>query len=93
MLQFENKYMSNYLELTQLSDGTIVLRRSDDHENPIVKIEFSRESKEFLDGQELVLAKEMIRAGIESVSGNAIDFDDFFDNQKKSLRKKPVTLH
>jgi hypothetical protein len=93
MLQFENKYMSNYLELTQLSDGTIVLRRSDDHENPIVKIEFSRESKEFLDGQELVLAKEMIRAGIESVSGNAIDFDDFFDNQKKSLRKKPVILH
>ena len=33
--------MSNYLELTQLPDGTIVLRRSDDHENPIVKIEFS----------------------------------------------------
>jgi hypothetical protein len=37
--------MSNYLELTQLPDGTIVLRRSDDHENPIVKIEFSGESK------------------------------------------------
>jgi hypothetical protein len=85
--------MSNYLELTQLPDGTIVLRRSDDHENPIVKIEFSRESKEFLDGQELVVAKEMIRAGIESVSGNAIDFDDFFDSQKKSFRKKPVILH
>ena len=24
---------------------------------------------------------------------NSIDFDDFFDSQKKSLRKKPVTLH
>ena len=64
--------MSNYLELTQLPDGTIVLRRSDDHEHPIVKIEFS---------------------GIESVSGNAIDFDDFFDSKQKSLRKKPITLH
>ena len=85
--------MSNYLELTQLQDGTIVLRRSDDHENPIVKIEFSDESKEFLNGEELSVAKEMIRAGIESVSGNSIDFDDFFDSQKKSLRKKPVTLH
>ena len=85
--------MSNYLELTQLQDGTIVLRRSDDHENPIVKIEFSAESKEFLSGEELSVAKEMIRAGIESVSGNSIDFDDFFDSQKKSLRKKPVTLH
>ena len=70
--------MSNHLELTQLPDGTIVLRRSDDHENPIVKIEFSGESKEFLNGAELSVAKEMIRAGIESVSGNAIDFDDFF---------------
>jgi len=85
--------MSNYLELTQLSDGTIVLRRSDDHENPIVKIEFSGESKEFLHGAELSVAKEMIRAGIESVSGNAIDFDDFFDSEKNSLRKKSVVLH
>ena len=48
--------MSNYLELTQLQDGTIVLRRSDDHENPIVKIEFSGESKEFLNGEELSVA-------------------------------------
>ena len=31
--------MANYLELAQLPDGTIVLRRSDDHKNPIVKIE------------------------------------------------------
>ena len=85
--------MSNYLELAQLPDGSIVLRRSDDHDNPIVKIDFSSESKEFLQGQELSVAKEMIRAGIESVSGNSIDFDDFFDSQKKSLRKKPVTLH
>ena len=45
--------MSNYLELTQLPDGTIVLRRSDDHENPIVKIEFGKESKDFLNGEEL----------------------------------------
>ena len=30
--------MANYLELAQLPDGTIVLRRSDDHKNPIVKI-------------------------------------------------------
>ena len=85
--------MSNYLELTQLPDGSIVLRKSDDHENPIVKIEFSSESKEFLNGTELAVAKEMIRAGIESVSGNSIDFEDFFDNKKNSFRKKPVVLH
>ena len=49
--------MTNYLELAQLPDGSIVLRRSDDKENPIVKIEFSKESKDFLKGQELSVAK------------------------------------
>jgi|TARA_B100000768_G_scaffold94975_1_gene88766 hypothetical protein len=87
------KNMSNYLELAQLPDGSIVLRRSDDHENPIVKIDFSKESKEFLQGQELTVAKEMIRAGIESVSGNVNDVDEFFESQKENLAKKPVILH
>ena len=85
--------MSNYLELAQLPDGTIVLRRSDDHDNPIVKIEFSGESKDFLQGQELNVAKEMIRAGIESVSGNVTEFDDFLESQKGNSMKKPVILH
>ena len=85
--------MSNYLELTQLPDGTIVLRRSDDHENPIVKIEFGKESKDFLNGDELAVAKEMIRAGIESVSGNVIDFDEFFDSKMQRVSKKSVTVH
>ena len=85
--------MSNYLELAQLPDGSIVLRRSDDHDNPIVKIEFSRESKDFLQGQELTVAKEMIRAGIESVSGNVSDLDDFFDKQIESFSKKQTIVH
>jgi len=46
-VQEKVKIMSNYLELTQLSDGTIVLRRADDHDNPIVKIEFGTESRDF----------------------------------------------
>ena len=85
--------MSNYLELAQLPDGTIVLRRSDDHDNPIVKIDFSGESKDFLQGHELNIAKEMIRAGIESVSGNVTDLDDFLESQKGNSMKKPVILH
>ena len=87
--------MNNYLELAQLSDGTIVLRRSDDKENPLVKIKFSGESKQLLQGQELHIAKEMIRAGIESISGNVSvsDFDEFFDSQLDNIKKKEVTLH
>ena len=87
------KETSNYLELAQLSDGSIVLRRSDDHDNPIVKIEFSKESKDFLQGQELTVAKEMIRAGIESVSGNVSDLDDFFDQQRENFSKKQTIIH
>ena len=90
------KYMketSNYLELAQLPDGSIVLRRSDYHDNPIVKIEFSKESKDFLQGQELTVAKEMIRAGIESVSGNVSDIDDFFDKQREKFSKKQTIIH
>jgi hypothetical protein len=95
MLSFKEymKQTSNYLELAQLSDGTIVLRRSDDHDNPIVKIEFSNESKDFLQGQELTVAKEMIRAGIESVSGNVSDLDDFFDKQRENFSKKQNIVH
>ena len=42
--------MSIYLQLTQLPDCTIVHRRSDDHDNPLVKIEFSPEVKTLLNG-------------------------------------------
>ena len=85
--------MTNYLELAQLPDGTIVLRRSDDHDNPIVKIEFSKDSKDFLQGQELAVAKEMIRAGIKSVSGNVNDLDEFFEKQRDKFSKKQNIVH
>ena len=85
--------MANYLELAQLPDGTFDLRRSDDHDNPIVKIEFSNESKDFLQGQELSVAKEMIRAGIESVSGNVSDLDEFFEKQRERFSKKQNIVH
>ena len=85
--------MANYLELAQLPDGSIVLRRSDDHDNPIVKIEFSKESKDFLRGQELSVAKEMIRAGIETLNGSTMDLDEFVENQKGNQVKKPEIVH
>ena len=82
--------MTNYLELAQLSDGSIVLRRSDDKDNPLVKIHFSKESMDLLQGQQLHIAKEMIRAGIESINGDLKDFDDFFDSQIEQLNKKEI---
>jgi hypothetical protein len=85
--------MSNYLELAQLPDGTIVLRRSDDPDNPLVKIDFSEESKAMLNGQEINVAKEMIRAGIETLNGSTMDLDEFVENQKGNQVKKPEIVH
>jgi hypothetical protein len=49
--------------------------------------------RNFFKDKNFPVAKEMIRAGIESVSGNVSDFDEFFDSQKERLSKKTVILH
>jgi hypothetical protein len=46
-----------------------------------------------LRGQELSVAKEMIRAGIESVSGNVSDLDEFFEKQRERFSKKQNIVH
>ncbi len=38
-------------------------------------------------------AKEMIRAGIESVSGNVSDLDEFFEKQRERFSKKQNIVH
>jgi hypothetical protein len=35
----------------------------------------------------------MIKAGIESVSMNVGDFDDFLDSSNDAKHKKPVVVH
>ena len=40
--------MSKYLELVEVSEGVVVLRRSDQKDAPLVKIEFSSEVKTLL---------------------------------------------
>ena len=75
--------MSKYLELVEVSEGVIVLRRSDNKNSPLVKIEFSEEVKKLLNGMEFDVAKEMIKSGIESLNAD-INLDnldeDLFEN-------------
>ena len=47
--------MSKYLELVEVSEGVVVLRRSDQKDAPLVKIEFSSEVKTLLNGMEFDL--------------------------------------
>ena len=79
--------MSKYLELVEISDGVIVLRRSDTKEAPLVKIEFSKEVKNLLNGMEFDVAKEMIKSGIETLNSD-IDIDALDDDLFDSFLKK-----
>ena len=58
------------LEVVELPDGDIVLRRSDSTQGsgqPLVMIRFSGEARELLAGQAGNLGKSMIAAGLQMV--------------------------
>ena len=82
--------MSKYLELVEISDGVIVLRRSDSKESPLVKIEFSKEVKNLLNGMEFDVAKEMIKSCIETLNTD-IDIESFDDELTEHLLDRENT--
>ena len=81
--------MSKYLELVEISEGVIVLRRSDAKDSPLVKIEFSGDVKSLLNGMEFDVAKEMIKAGIETLNSD-IDLDSLDDDMFDTIMKKDL---
>ena len=81
--------MSKYLELVEISEGVIVLRRSDAKDSPLVKIEFSGDVKSLLNGMEFDVAKEMIKAGIETLNSD-IDLYSLDDDMLDTIMKKDL---
>jgi len=53
-----------FLEIVELSDGRIVLRRGDDQE-PLVTLDFSADARAFLQGQQVEVAKAMLNTGVQ----------------------------
>lgn len=53
-----------FLEIVELADGRIVLRRGDD-EGDLVTLEFTEQAKAFLQGQHLEVAKAMFNSGLQ----------------------------
>ena len=82
--------MSKYLELVEISEGVVVLRRSDLKDSRLVKIEFSSEVKSLLNGMELDVAKEMIKTGIETLNSD-IDVDSLDEDVLETFLKKDNT--
>lgn len=74
---------SPFLEIIELADGTVALRRPDEEGKPLLVIEFSDEAREFLQGNYVEVAKAMISAGMQ-VAGQILDEDpelDFEENR------------
>lgn len=55
---------TSFLEIVELPDGRIALRRADDEE-ALVVLDFSADAKAFLQGQHVEVAKVMLNAGVQ----------------------------
>ncbi|GGE38682.1 hypothetical protein GCM10007421_10760 [Halopseudomonas oceani] len=66
---------SPFLEIVELANGKVALRRSDEEGEPLVVIEFSRDAREYLQESYIEVAKAMISAGMQA-AGQMMDDDD-----------------
>lgn len=57
-----------FLEIVEMDDGQIALRRADSDEEPIMRITFSEEVRNQLDDEYIDVAKVMMTAGIHMIS-------------------------
>lgn len=55
---------TSFLEIVELPDGRIVLRRAEDEE-VLVTLNFSEDAKLFLKGQHVEIAKAMFNVGVQ----------------------------
>jgi hypothetical protein len=55
---------TSFLEIVELPDGRIALRRAED-EAPLVVLDFSGDAKAFLQGQHVEVAKAMLNVGLQ----------------------------
>lgn len=70
---------TSFLEIVELPDGRIALRRADDEE-VLVTLDFSADTKEFLQGQHLEIAKAMLSVGVQMAgelnNGELLDVEE-----------------
>lgn len=56
------------LEIVDLGDGEIVLRRSGEDSEPLVRVAFSQETREYLMDNSLEVARAMFQAGLQAAA-------------------------
>ncbi|GLZ23357.1 hypothetical protein Pstu01_00270 [Stutzerimonas stutzeri] len=73
---------TSFLEIVELPDGRIVLRRAEDEE-VLVTLDFSDDAKLFLQGQHVEIAKAMFNVGVQ-MAGRMMEGD--FDHDGEETR-------
>lgn len=74
---------TSFLEIVELPDGRIALRRADDEEELVV-LDFSEHAKEFLQGYHVEIAKAMLNVGVQ-MAGRLAEGDFEQDEQPRVL--------
>jgi hypothetical protein len=72
-----------FLEIVELPDGRIVLRRGDDQE-ALVTLEFSADARGFLQGHQVEVAKAMLNVGVQ-MAGRLAEGDLLNDEGSRVL--------
>jgi len=76
---------TSFLEIVELPDGRIALRRGDDEE-ALVTLEFSEDAKAFLLGQHIEIAKAMFNLGVQMAGSMADgDYEEEFGDEPRVL--------
>jgi hypothetical protein len=65
--------MSRVLEITQLDNGDIVLRETDEGSEPLISVRFSDEVRDMLDQDLIGVAEAMIDAATDYLGGEPVE--------------------
>lgn len=80
---------SSFLEIVELEDGRVVLRRADGEGDCLVQIQFSEETRSFLADASLDVARAMIGAGVQLVG----DMYELYDVEEHGQDTGSRMLH
>lgn len=73
-----------FYEIVLLPDGDFALQRTDDDAEPLVRIRFSEEARDFLGDAGIEVAQAMIDAGIDAVEQLGMDAEALADGEEES---------
>lgn len=82
---------TSLLEIIDLGDGEIILKRPEDEGEPLVSIRFSDESRMYIMDQGMEVAKAMIQAGIQAAARLAEQAE--VEMEVEAVRSSSPTVH